>query len=319
MESDTHEPLDALDLQLLHALQIDGRASFSRIAEVLGVSDRTVARRYERLRAAGKLRVTGATDSDRSGAAEWVVRMRVLPHGTDALAHSLARRPDTAWVTTMSSGTEIACVFRVPDGGSVPLAALARHPQVRDVTAQQLLAQLMDGRWRGRTSALTGTQIDALRPPYSDEAAAVSLIDLDRALVPALAVDGRASYPELARRLGWSESAVRRRLEELRRAQVLRLEVEVDPVVFGYSAQCVLWLTVAPAQLTEVARTLAADDEVAFIGATTGAHNLIVITVLRDSAALATYLTDRISALNGVERMEATPVTSYTKRTAPRH
>ncbi|WP_328400360.1 Lrp/AsnC family transcriptional regulator [Nocardia sp. NBC_00403] len=109
-------------------MQIDGRASFSRIAEVLGVSDRTVARRYERLRAAGKLRVTSATDSDLSGAAEWVVRMRVLPHGTDVLARALARRPDTAWVTTMSSGTEIACVFRVPDGGAVPLAALARHP-----------------------------------------------------------------------------------------------------------------------------------------------------------------------------------------------
>ena len=42
--------LDALDLKLLHALQIDGRAPFSRIAEVLGVSDQTVARRFRRLR-----------------------------------------------------------------------------------------------------------------------------------------------------------------------------------------------------------------------------------------------------------------------------
>ncbi|MFQ6392699.1 Lrp/AsnC family transcriptional regulator [Nocardia sp. KC 131] len=317
MESDT-PPLDTLDLQLLHALEIDGRASFSRIAEALGVSDRTVARRYERLCAAGKLRVIGAADSSRSGAAEWLVRLRVLPHGTEALAHALARRPDTAWVTTISSGTEITCIFRVPAGGSVPLAALARHPQVRDVSAQQLLIHLMNGRWRGRTSALTGDQIAALRPPYPNEAAPVSLIDLDRALVPALAADGRATYPDLARRLGWSESAVRRRLEELRRAQVLRLEVEVDPAQFGYSAQCVLWLTIAPAQLIGVAKALGTDDEVAFVGVTTGAHNLIVVTVLRDSAALATYLTERIGALDGIERMEATPITSYTKRTAPR-
>ncbi|WP_280393334.1 AsnC family protein [Nocardia wallacei] len=32
----------------MHALQVDGRAPFSRIADVLGVSDRTVARRSAR-------------------------------------------------------------------------------------------------------------------------------------------------------------------------------------------------------------------------------------------------------------------------------
>ncbi|MYR89980.1 AsnC family transcriptional regulator, partial [Streptomyces sp. SID685] len=41
---------DELDRRLVHALQIDGRAPFSTIAEALGVSDRTVARRYARLR-----------------------------------------------------------------------------------------------------------------------------------------------------------------------------------------------------------------------------------------------------------------------------
>src|SRR3954447_5816865 len=39
---------DELDRRLVHALQIDGRAPFSAIADVLGVSDRTVARRYAR-------------------------------------------------------------------------------------------------------------------------------------------------------------------------------------------------------------------------------------------------------------------------------
>ncbi|MFE9320071.1 AsnC family protein [Nocardia sp. NPDC052278] len=56
MDSDT---LDDLDLQLLHALQIDGRAAYSTIAQVLGVSSRTVARRYGRLRTSGLVRVTG--------------------------------------------------------------------------------------------------------------------------------------------------------------------------------------------------------------------------------------------------------------------
>ncbi|MFD2122601.1 AsnC family protein [Streptomyces cirratus] len=41
-----NEELDLLDRSLIQALMIDGRASFSRLAEVLEVSDQTVVRRY---------------------------------------------------------------------------------------------------------------------------------------------------------------------------------------------------------------------------------------------------------------------------------
>ncbi|MFE2097462.1 AsnC family protein [Streptomyces sp. PTD9-10] len=40
--------LDDLDRALIHALHRDGRAPFSRIAGVLGVSARTIARRSRR-------------------------------------------------------------------------------------------------------------------------------------------------------------------------------------------------------------------------------------------------------------------------------
>ena len=48
---------DQLDRQLLQALQLNGRAPFSRIAEVLEVSDQTIARRYSKLRSTCALRV----------------------------------------------------------------------------------------------------------------------------------------------------------------------------------------------------------------------------------------------------------------------
>ena len=51
--------IDDLDRQLTQCLGVDGRASFAAIAEVLGVSDQTIARRYRRLRSAGTLRVVG--------------------------------------------------------------------------------------------------------------------------------------------------------------------------------------------------------------------------------------------------------------------
>ncbi len=309
--------LDVLDLRLLHALQLDGRAAFSKIADVLNVSDRTVARRFGRLRTMGTARVAGVLNSHRTGHAEWLARLRVVPSGAAPLARALARRPDTAWVTVVSSGTEIVCVFRVAGEGHAPLDALGRLPQITHVDAQRLLRPVMEHRrWIGRTSALTDEQIAALRPPRTADPAPVRLTDLDRRLLPALAADGRAAYPDLARLVGWSESAVRRRLKELRRSGVLHLDVEVDSRLFGFSAQCLLWLTVTPARLGSVARSLAADPEAAFVCTTTGTHNLIAIAICQDADALHTYLADRVGSLGGIDRMETALISSYAKRAA---
>ena len=86
------ETLDVLDRRLVHALQVDGRASFGRIAEVLGATDRTLARRYRRLRAAGLLRVVGVPAARALGRAEWLVRLRCLPEAARA-DRGAARRP----------------------------------------------------------------------------------------------------------------------------------------------------------------------------------------------------------------------------------
>lgn len=304
MESVT---LDDLDRRLLHALQLDARVPFSRIATVLDVSDRTIARRFGRLREAGAVRVSAVP----RGRVEWLVRLRVVPHGAAELARTLAARADTAWVTRLSGDTELAFLTHAPSLGD-----LSRHPHVTDVRAQQILRSLMDGWWPGRTSALTSEQITALREREAGSTALESA-DLDRRLLPALAADGRAGYADLAGRVGWSESAVRRRLEELRRAGLLRFHVEVDPALYGYGVQCLLWLTVAPAQVTAVASRLAAADETAHVAATTGSHNLFAVLVCRDADELFTYLTERVGALAAVERVETAAVTSYVKRFAP--
>ncbi|NUS92853.1 MAG: Lrp/AsnC family transcriptional regulator, partial [Nocardia sp.] len=143
------------------------------------------------------------------------------------------------------------------------------------------------------------------------------LTDLDHRLFHALAADGRAACADLARQVDWSESAVRRRLTELRAAGVLRFDIEVEPAGFGFSVQCALWLSVHPTRSASVAATLAADPGTAYLGATTGSHNLFAVTISRDAESLYTYLTERIAALPGIERVDTAQITSYAKRFAP--
>ena len=120
--------VDDLDRQLAQCLGVDGRASFSAIAEVLGVSDQTVARRYRRLRSAGVLRVVGLKYPKSSGYANWFLRLRCVPGSGEAIAAALAKRPDTAWVQLLSGDTEVLCSLR-GDSAEGSESLLTRMPR----------------------------------------------------------------------------------------------------------------------------------------------------------------------------------------------
>src|ERR1700761_7229949 len=118
--------VDDLDRQLAQCLGVDGRAPFSAIAEVLGVSDQTVARRYRRLRSTGALRVVGLKYPKSPGYAIGSLRLRCAPGSGEAIAAALARRADTAWVQLLSGDTEVLCSLRGEgsDGTEAPLTRL---------------------------------------------------------------------------------------------------------------------------------------------------------------------------------------------------
>ncbi|MFC0434812.1 Lrp/AsnC family transcriptional regulator [Kutzneria buriramensis] len=297
--------MDSLDRQLVHALSVDGRAPFSRIAQALDRSDRTIATRYHHLRAQG-MRVVGVVNAKKVGHVDWLVRIRCAPDAAKAIAQALSRRDDTSWVAILSGGTEITCITRVRTGDDhLLLERLARTPRINGVTAYCMLRDLAGvGGWPGRVSSLTSNQIAAVTPEATESNPVGELTDADWALFTALAVDGRTTYPRLAAVTGWSESTVRRRLADVRTEGVLFFDVDLDPARFGYGCQAVVWLTVAPAGLNTVAQTLASHVEVAFAAATTGASNIVAFVVVTDLDALYDYLAARVGSLPGVLQVE---------------
>src|SRR3954466_13449048 len=160
--------LDAVDRQIVHAMQVDGRAPFSRVAAVLAVSEQTVARRWRRLRADGVVRVLGMTAPEASEPS-WFVRVRVQPAAAGAGAGALARRPDVSWVSLTAGGAEITCATmpRTPrQRDALLLDRLPRTVQVIDLTAFSVLHSFVGGPFEGTgfRGPLTDEQVQALPP-----------------------------------------------------------------------------------------------------------------------------------------------------------
>jgi DNA-binding Lrp family transcriptional regulator len=309
--------LDDLDRRLLHALSLDGRAPFARIGEVLGVSDRTVARRWSRMRSSDDVRLVGAVDASRLGGAQWIIRVHCQPGSAMDLARALARREDTRWVHLLSGGTEISASLQYWSPGErddLILQRLQRTGPVVSMTAHSVL-HIFGGGPDGfhGLRVLADHEIAALRPTHRPVAPTV-LTDDDRPLLRVLARDGRAPYPELAAATGWSESTVARRIEALRAAGLLYLDVDVDAATLGYRSDVRLWASVPPAHLAETGAAIAAHPEVAFCAATTGSTNLLVSAICRDERDLYRYLTERIGALPLVGEVETAPIIRTVKR-----
>jgi DNA-binding Lrp family transcriptional regulator len=315
--------LDQLDREIIHALIIDGRAPFSRIATVVGVSEQTVARRYRRMHGSGIVRVVGMADSQRLGQSDWLVRLQCVPDAAAAVADALARRPDTSWVKVVSGGTEIICVVKPTGGGGRDDLLLRQLPASRRivaVSAQSLLHMFRGGpsHWPGVAQALTPYQAAALAPVPAGQlpGRGTPLGPDDRVLMSELARDGRASYAELADATHWHESTVRRRVEELRAAGVLYLDVDVDGTAFGIATEASLWMSVTPARLADVGRALSQHPEVPMVAAITGSSNLVAIVLCPDEQALYRYLTERIASIDGVNAVEVVLTIRNVKRAA---
>ncbi|MEV5784688.1 Lrp/AsnC family transcriptional regulator [Streptomyces sp. NPDC052287] len=332
--------LDELDRGLIHALQVDGRAPFTLVAEILGSSTQTVVRRYRRLYAQAGLRVVALPSPRSSGAHQWFVRLTAATRTAHDIAVALARRPDTSWVRLTSGGTEIVAIIHTtpsgPDAHALLLRDIPRTVGITAVSAHYLLHTYLGGptAWRGRVATLDAAQQARLRAestpgpsPGKDtgtnmgkgmvtgsgatepdpRGSAYQLTDADRLLLTALRDDARLSYAELAATTGSTASTVARRLTTLRARDALFFDVDIEPSVLGVTVSALLWMQVAPAHLDAVATELAGHQELAVVAATTGPTNLVAHALCRDAEELHQYLTRKV-ALRAIARIETAPV-----------
>lgn len=305
--------LNALDAQILHALQLAPRVSFRRIAAVVGTTEQTVARRYHRLRRDGVARVIGLQNRYVDGEATWVCRMRATPDRISQLAGALVRRPDVSHANVLTGWTELVCVIRAPLDGSredLLLQLLPRTTSVTDITIDLLLhsfGQPISASWTGYGRTLSDRQAEEILAERTDAVSSdqrtVATTE-DRPIFEALAEDGRTPQSQLAARTGWSVARVSRRIAALEACGALHYDVDVLPERLGYQLSAMLWLTLAPKDIHRVGERIAAHGQIAFAGATSGSTNLMAIAICRDTDDLYRYLREQLGQIEEIHSYE---------------
>ncbi|AGZ44425.1 Lrp/AsnC family transcriptional regulator [Actinoplanes friuliensis] len=327
--------IDRLDRQILHGLQIAPRVAFARLGAVLGVSEQTVARRFQRMRSAGLVRVFGLAEPSRlPGTTSWSLRMTCRPGTATATAEALARRADTSWVAIGAGGVEVSCAAYITDDRHGVREGLLHHlprsTNVLSLTAHQVLHPFVgrgEADWIAAGDQLGDADRDRLLegtepgrrwgspwPVPGTPVPDVRIEPGDRALLAALAHDGRASYAALATATGWTQRKVALRLTALTAAGAIRFDIDAAVTLIGFRAVANLWFTVAPSDVAAVGARLADHRQLAWAAAVTGSANITATALCRDAESLYRYLTTEVAAIPEIRTCETIPLQARMKQ-----
>lgn len=241
--------LDELDLAIVHTLQLDARAPWTRVASAVGADSATVSRRFEQMREEGLAWLTCWPK-----AAQWEsstdLAMVLLEAHADISA--MSSLPWTLSIDETSAGV-VALV--ATGSGLRSLAPRVRELAVTAGLGDAGIAPRMhvvsavhaeDSMWR--TGALDPRGQRLITEAMHEEPAIAPKREVVAELLEVLLEDPRMSAAALATRLGVSEATARRSVERATASGRLGLGCDIAVPAAGLRRGAMLWARSAQLQ-----------------------------------------------------------------------
>ncbi|GII91731.1 Lrp/AsnC family transcriptional regulator [Sinosporangium siamense] len=300
--------LDSLDRQILAALHVNGRASWTDISQVLGTSTTTVARRAQQLIAEGMACVAVVPHLEHAGPVDvFMVRLTCAPGSQLRVAGMLTRRPEIRFVSVVTGSHDIVFELVAPkhrDLYSLLVDEVQGIPGALHSQADLVLhTYKVSYDWSLQVLDRKAEHLAAPPPPHQCDAGHLDPVDMD--ILNALRDDGRASFLSVAKRLGVSESTVRRRFESMIERGCATVATFVPASALGYEAEVLFWLSVDPSALDDIATNLTEHIGVRFIASTLGQSSLMCEVIMPTTAAIHHFTSRTLAGIPGLRSWTA--------------
>ena len=253
------------DLLLVDALQLAPRAPWTAVAGVLGISAVTAARRWADLAESGDAWVTAAPGMVRNHTqCVAYVEITCRPEHMVAVATDIARHPLAVTVEIVTGSADLLVTVAAVDLETMShylLQHLARVEHLHSSRARIATRIYAEGSaWRLRlldeSSCRKLTRIHRQQMEHDTPQPAEKLPAAVTKMMTPLALDGRASFPELAEQAGVSVTTARRQISRLLSAGVLILRTDVNAFAVNWPVQVYLWADAPVDRLDETAQAL---------------------------------------------------------------
>lgn len=281
--------IDDLDLRIIGALQVDGRASWRRIAEVLDAPFSTVTRRGNALLESGVVRVAAMENFGSTH----IVELDCEPRRLAAIAQELAADRDIIFLYVLASPAKLFMeVHSRP--GKLERMSLVDLPALEGVTRVSVSPVLSYPRTlnQWRPGLITAQEEAALsdRASMARESAPESITSEERQLIDLLVEDGRRTSADLAAGTGLPEPRLRRLVNSLLSRGIIDIRAVVEPSLVGLPVEAIVWFRVIPNRVAAVSEKVAHHSGVRYAATSLGAHQILVDATFQDLGELQAFL-----------------------------
>ncbi|MBO1901215.1 Lrp/AsnC family transcriptional regulator [Leucobacter weissii] len=140
------------------------------------------------------------------------------------------------------------------------------------------------------------------------------LDDVDREIIDQLRIDGRRSFAEIGRRIGFSEPTVRQRYNRLVSLGVIWVAGMYDETkIGGVAAHVGIRVTGMP--VAKVAEQLVEHPSIKYVACTLGYYDIILDVAVPDARALGRIVLYDLRRIRGVSEIETLTVLEVRKDT----
>ena len=304
----TEFKVDALDLDITDALQVDPRVSWPVIGEFVDRSGVSVSRRWHRLKSNGYAWTGIALHPAASHGA--FIEMSCWSENFDVVVDALCEYPDVITVGSMTGDFNLYCivigvsldgVLARLDRGMPELRMCERarinlfHQIAGGVDWRQGIIDLESWRSRGGSRSVAVKEFERARNATGESSIAPS--ERYRHLFLAMSGDARRPLTDVAEDLGTTAPVISRMISRLVTERQIVFRCDVARLAFDFPIAMVLSLKTSPEHAEELAFRIGAWEETRFCASVASTANLIVVAGLRSLIDGETFMM-KIAGLN---------------------
>jgi DNA-binding Lrp family transcriptional regulator len=300
--------LKATDLEMLRILLQDGRTSFKKIAQEIHTSQDAILTRYRQLQKAGL--ITGATAQ---------INYQIL--GYTGIATMLLRVDSQNFQDTWNRMEKIPNIgrwFYRAYGSSYNIAKIFVLKNLRDLEHIKQIIHRQNKITASQTYIwmdVRNTPENMIRSPSDENEPSKDHIlrpvtknfkidQFDSKIMEILNANGRLSFNKIAKMIGLSTQTVARRYKVLKDNNVLRVKIQINPILLGYQVWAEFTIALNdPNEINQVANNLGMIPGVYLVVKVNGSFDLSAGFVVKSFADFFS-IEKRIYEIPNIKRVE---------------
>lgn len=286
--------LDNTSLRIMNELCHDGRFSNVRLAQKLGISAVTVAKKINTMIEEGVIAIKAMPNPAKMGYhAQAFIGLYVDLKKIDSICEQLTEHPHVNSVITSFGRFNVLLIVFFREWGMLQNFLREELPRIEGINHIESYLISEDTK---RNDGIFLSNLTESKPALIDE--------VDLKLIGELMHNGRPDYTDLANKLGVSTSTVSRRIASLLRESIIKILAFPNPSKLGYSANAFIFVRAELAKVYKICEQLSSYSGIHLVMRLMNNFDIVFGIYSADIDTLQEFLKSEIANIDGILNIE---------------